>query len=141
MKVEAMLWVLVLASLALAIVSRRYRKYGLIVVGVAVLAIVATVALVRRAETWTPPASTAPTQYSKRVDFEQTHVEKLDQEDPEAKNRIGVSELRFDQVRPNAEWQPGTFESIHARLHNDSARFTLTDYAYNLEVQDCAGGA
>jgi hypothetical protein len=137
MKVEAMLWVLVLLSLALAAVSRRYRKYGLAVVGIALLAIVATVALVRKDETWVPPSSSAPAQYSKRVDFEQSHVEKLDKEDPEAKNRIGVSEIRFDQVRPSAEWQPGTFESIHARLYNDSARFTLTDYAYYLEVQDC----
>jgi hypothetical protein len=136
MKVEAMLWVLVLASLALAIVSRKYRKYGLAVVGIAVLAIVAIVALVRKDETWAPPSTSTPAQM-KRVDFEQSHVEKLDKEDPEAKNRIGVSEIRFDQVRPYEEWQPGTFESIHARLYNDSARFTLTDYAYYLEVQDC----
>jgi hypothetical protein len=136
MKVGAILWMLVLASLALAAVSRRYRKYGLAVVGIALLAIVATVALVRKDETWTPPSSSAPAQ-SKRVDFEQSHVEKLDKEDPEAKNRIGVSEIRFDQARPSAEWQPGTFESIHARLYNDSPRFTLTDYAYYLEVQDC----
>jgi hypothetical protein len=139
MKVEAMLWVLVLASLALAIVSRRYRKYGLIVVGIAVLAIVATVAFVKRDETWTPPSS-APAQYSKRVDFEQSHVEKLDKEDPGAQNRIDVSEIRFDQTRPTAEWEPGRFESIRARLYNDSARYTLTDYAYHLEVQDCVSG-
>lgn len=29
MKVETMLWMLILVSLALAIVSRKYRKYGL----------------------------------------------------------------------------------------------------------------
>jgi hypothetical protein len=140
MKVQAMLWVLVLASLALAIVSRRYRKYGLIVVGISVLAIVATVAFVRRDETWTPPALSAPAQASKRVDFEQVHVEKLDKVDPEARDRIGVSEIRFDEARPYAEWQPGSFDSVHARLYNDSARFTLTDYAYDLEVQDCVTG-
>ena len=137
MKVEAMLWVLILVSLALAIASRKYRKYGLVVVGLALVTIVAVIALVRKNEILTPASSSVPTQHLKRVDFEQSHVEKLDKEDPEAKNRIDKSEIRFDQVRPSVGPEPGTFESIHARLYNDSARFTLTDYAYYLEVQDC----
>lgn len=137
MKVEAMLWVLILLSLALAIVSRKYRKYGLVVIGFSVVTIVAVIALVRKSEVLTPASSSVPAQHSKRVDFEQSHVEKLDKEDPEAKNRIDVSEIRFDQVRPSADSEPGTFESIHARLYNDSARFALTDYAYYLVVQDC----
>jgi hypothetical protein len=33
--------------------------------------------------------------------------------------------------------EPGTLEAVRARLYNDSARFTLTDYSYALVVQDC----
>jgi hypothetical protein len=137
MKVEAMLWILILVSIAFAIASRKYRKYGLIVIGFAVMMIVAVIVLVKKDEIPTPALPSLPAQRSKRVDFEQLHVEKLDKEDPEAKNRIDVSEIRFDQIRPSSNSEPGTIESIRARLYNDSARFTLTDYAYYLVVQDC----
>jgi hypothetical protein len=136
MKLEAMLWMLILVSLALAIVSRKYRQYGLVVLGLAVATMVVVIALVRKNDLSTAPPS-LQTRQSIRVDFEQSHVEKLDREDPEAKRRIAVSEIRFDQVRLSTESQPGTFESIRARLYNDSTRFTLTDYAYYLVIQDC----
>src|SRR3981081_1924080 len=100
MKVEAMLWVLILVALALAIVSRRYRKYGLAIVGLAVVTIVAIIVLARRSEIPPPLSSSLSVQHSKRIDFEQMHIEKLDQEDPEAKTRINVTEIRFDQIRP-----------------------------------------
>jgi hypothetical protein len=132
-----MLWILTLVSIAFAIASRKYRKYGLIVIGFAVMMIVAVIVLVKKDEIPTPALPSLPAQRSKRVDFEQLHVEKLDKEDPEAKNRIDVSEIRFDQIRPSSNSEPGTIESIRARLYNDSARFTLTDYAYYLVVQDC----
>jgi len=132
-----MLWVLILLSLAFAIASRKYRTFGLAVVGLAIATIVAVIALVKKNETATAPASSASVQQPRRIDFEQSHVEKLDKSDPDAKNRIGVSEIRFEQVRPSVDSEPGTFESIHARLYNDSGRFTLTDYAYYLVVQDC----
>jgi hypothetical protein len=74
------------------------------------------------------------------VDFEQSHIEKLDRMDPEAKNRIKVSEIRFDSIIPSTGAEPGTFESIRARLYNDSARFALTDFGYYLAVQDCIAG-
>ena len=141
MKIEAMLWVLMLVSLALAIVSRSYRRYGLIISGVAVVAIVSFIVLARDNET--PESAAAPSgvpgQTSKRVDFERVHVEKLDKQDPEARNRIGVSEIRFDQIGPSVGSEAGTFESIRARLYNDSQRFALTDYGYYLAVQDCIG--
>jgi hypothetical protein len=137
MKVEAMLWILILVSIAFAIASRKYRKYGLIVIGCAVMMIVAVIVLVKKDEIPAPALPSLPAQQPKRVDFEQLHVEKLDKEDPEAKNRIDVSEIRFDQIRPSSNSEPGTIESIRARLYNDSARFTLTDYAYYLVVQDC----
>jgi hypothetical protein len=137
MKVEAMLWVLVLVSLALAIVSPKYRKYGLVVVGLSIVGIVAIIVLARNDEIPAPTPSSAPIQQSKRVDFEQSHIEKLDRMDPEARNRINVSEIRFDSIAPSTGTEPGTFESIRARLYNDSARFALSDYGYYLAVQDC----
>jgi hypothetical protein len=137
MKAEAILWIFILASLALAIVSRKYRKYGLAAIGFAAVAIIIVIMLQRKDEV--PPAAPPdlPIRHSQRVDFEQSHVEKLDKEDPEAKNRIAVSEIRFDQIRASEGAEPGTIESIRARLYNDSARFDLTDYAYYLVVQDC----
>src|ERR1700722_712114 len=137
MKAEVILWIVILASLALAIVSRKYRKYGLVAIGFAAVAIVFVIGLQRKDEV--PPAAPPdfPVRHSQRVDFEQSHVEKLDKEDPEAKNRIAVSEIRFDQIRASEGAEPGTIESIRARLYNDSARFDLTDYAYYLVVQDC----
>jgi hypothetical protein len=137
MKVEAMLWVLVLVSLALAIVSPKYRKYGLVVVGLSIVGIVAIIVLARNDAIPAPTPSGAPIQQSQRVDFEQSHIEKLDRMDPEAKNRINVSEIRFDSIAPSTGTEPGTFESIRARLYNDSTRFALSDYGYYLAVQDC----
>ncbi|HEY0799858.1 MAG TPA: hypothetical protein VGD54_03380 [Steroidobacteraceae bacterium] len=88
--------------------------------------------------TFMPSVATQPsTQQSKHVDFEQFHIENLDKEDPEAKNRIAVAEIRFDQIRSQGDSEAGTIGSIRARLYNESARFTLTDYAYYLVVQDC----
>jgi hypothetical protein len=140
MKVEAMLWVLVLVSLALAIVSPKYRKYGLVVVGLSIVGIVAIIVLARNDEIPAAAPSSVPLERPSRVDFEQSHVEKLDAEDPQAKNRIKVSEIRFDSITPSTGTEPGTFESIRARLYNDSTRFALTDYGYYLAVQDCIAG-
>src|SRR6202041_3409009 len=137
MKVEALLWVLSLVSRGLAIVSRKYRRFGLAGIGLAVAVIVTVVVLPRKNEMAAPASASVPAQRSTRVDFEQQHVQKLDQEDPQARNRIQVSEIRFDQINPSMDVEPGTFESIRARLYNDSARFALTDYGYYLAVQDC----
>ncbi len=135
-----MLWVLVLVSLALAIVSPKYRKYGLVVVGLSIVGIVAIIVLARNDEIPAAAQSSVPIQQPSRVDFEKSHVEKLDAEDPQARNRIKVSEIRFDSITPSTGTEPGTFESIRARLYNDSTQFTLTDYGYYLAVQDCIAG-
>jgi hypothetical protein len=140
MKVEAMLWVLVLVSLALAIVSPKYRKYGLVVVGLSIVGIVAIIVLARNDEIPAAAQSSVPVQRPSRVDFEKSHVEKLDAVDPQARNRIKVSEIRFDSIIPSTGTEPGTFESISARLYNDSTQFSLTDYGYYLAVQDCIAG-
>ncbi len=137
MKVEAMLWVLILVALALAIVSPTYRKYGLVVVGLAIMAVVLLIVLTDSNKPLTPVSAGPAAQQSKRVDFEQLHVDKLDIKDPQARNRIALSEVRFDQITPSEGSESGTFESIRARLYNDSTRFALTDYGYYLVVQDC----
>jgi hypothetical protein len=137
MKAEAILWIVILVSLALAVVSGKHRKSGLVVLGFSAAAIVAVIVLQRKDEISPAAPPDVPARHSQRVDFEQSHVEKLDQEDPEAKVRIGVSEIRFDQIRASEGPEPGTIASISARLYNDSARFALTDYAYYLAVQDC----
>ncbi|MDP9089733.1 MAG: hypothetical protein M3O26_13460 [Pseudomonadota bacterium] len=141
MKVEAMLWILVLVSVALAIASPKHRARSLMAGGIIIVAIVAIVVFTKRGDV---PISTLPAvaaqatpQQPKHVDFERFHIENLDEKDPEARNRIAISEIRFEQIRPEVGSQPGTIGAIGARLYNDSARFALTDYAYYLVVQDC----
>jgi hypothetical protein len=141
MRFEVLLWVVILASLALAIASSKHRSLSLIAVGVAVAAIVTIILVASKNGVVTPPASSAQVEHAQRVDFEALHIEKLDKEDPHAKARIGLSEVRFDQIRPFPGADARTIESIHARLYNDSAHFALTDYAYYLVVQDCAANA
>jgi hypothetical protein len=143
MKIEAMLWILVLVSVAIAIVSTKHRTYSLIAAGGIILAIVAIVVLTDQRK---PPPSALPTvtappaapAAAKRVDFEKFHIENLDKVDPEARNRIPIKEIRFEQIRSQVGPGAGTIESIRARLYNDSTRYALTDYAYYLAVQDCA---
>ncbi|HEY0747978.1 MAG TPA: hypothetical protein VGD63_14865 [Steroidobacteraceae bacterium] len=140
MKVEVMLWMLVLVSVALAVLSPKYRAQSLMAGGIIIVAIVAIVVLAKRSEapTSTLPGLTAQApQQPKHVDFERFHIENLDKNDPEAKNRIAVTEIRFDQIRPEAGSQPGTIGSVAARLYNDSPHFSLSDFAYYLVVQDC----
>jgi hypothetical protein len=134
-----------LISVAIAIASPKYRAYCLGAAGIAIATIVGIVTLTKRDE---PVRSSAPAVAARspapeprHVDFEQLHIENLDSKDPEAKNRIGVTELRFAQIQTDPGASPGTFRLIRARLYNGSARYTLTDYAYYLEVQDCAGSS
>lgn len=141
MKLEAILWVVLLVSVAIAIASPKYRAYCLAAAGLALATILGIVTLTKRAE---PVKSSSPADAQRaasvpqHVDFEQLHIENLDRKDPDAKNRIAATEIRFDQIRPELGSDPGTIRLIRARLHNNSARYMLTDYAYYLEVQDCA---
>jgi hypothetical protein len=142
MKLEATLWILLLLSAAVAFALPKYRAYCLMVAGAVLLSIVAVLVLTKRDEHAKSAPAHAPTASSavqpQPVDFERLHMENMDKKDPDAKNRIGLAELRFDQLRPEFGSQPGTIRLIHARLYNDAARYTLTDYAYYLAVQDCA---
>src|SRR5450755_2826997 len=138
MKLEAMLWIVVLILVALAFLFPKNRSFSLSAIGVAIVAIVAIVVIAKRGEPITLGATALPAVEKKPVDFEQLHVEKLDKADPAAKNRIRVEEIRFDQVRAEAGAERGSVgAAIVARLYNDSAAYTLTDYGYYLVVQDC----
>jgi hypothetical protein len=141
MKLEAMLWIVVFILVALAFLFPKTRSFSLSAIGVAIVAIVAIVVIAKRGEP-TPLGAAAPPVVERRpVDFEQLHVEKLDKTDPASKSRIRVDEIRFEQVRAEAGAERGSVgTTIVARLYNDSAAYTLTDYGYYLVVQDCIKG-
>jgi hypothetical protein len=138
MKIEAMLWILVLILVALAFLFPKTRTFSLSAIGVAIVTIVAIVVIAKRGEPVAPVAQVSAAPFEQKpVDFERFHIDNLDKADPEAKNRIPVAEIRFDQVRAEAGAQRGGIGRIAARLYNDSATYALTDYGYYLVVQDC----
>jgi hypothetical protein len=137
MKIEVMLWIVVFILVALAFLFPKTRSFSLSVIAVAIVAIVAIVVVSKRGEPLTLGATAPLAVAQKPVDFEQFHVEKLDKADPEAKSRIRVEEIRFNQVRSEAGAERGSVGMILARLYNDSTTYTLTDYGYYLVVQDC----
>ncbi len=108
MKIEAMLWIVVLILVALAFLFPKTRSFSLSAIGLAIVAIVLIVVIAKRPEPLAPPVAAPPAVEQKPVDFERFHVEKLDRADPEAKTRIRVEEIRFDQIRAVAgvrTWQ------------------------------------
>jgi hypothetical protein len=137
MKIEAMLWIVVFILVALAFLFPKTRSFSLSAIGVAIVAIVVIVVIAQREEPVAPVATAPPAVEQKPVDFERFHIENLDRADPEAKNRIRLSEIRFDQIRAQTGAERGSIGKIVARLYNDSATYTLTDYGYYLVVQDC----
>jgi hypothetical protein len=137
MKIEAMLWIVVFVLVALAFLFPKTRGFSLSAIGVAIFAIVVIVVVAKRVEPVAPVAAAPPAVEQKPVDFERFHIENLDKADPEAKNRIRVEEIRFDQIRAEVGAERGSIGRIVARLYNDSTTFTLTDYGYDLVVQDC----
>ena len=132
-----MLWIVVLILVALAFLFPKTRAFSLSAIGVAIVAIVLIVVIAKRGEPVALGAAAPPPVEQKPVDFERFHIENLDKTDPEAKNRIPVAEIRFDQVRAEAGVERGGIGRVVARLYNDSATYTLTDYGYYLVVQDC----
>jgi hypothetical protein len=137
MKIEAMLWIVVLILVALSFLFPKTRSFSLSAIGVAIVAIVAIVVIAKRGQPPTLGATATAAIEKKPINFERFLVEKLDKADPEAKNRIRVEEIRFDQVRAEAGAERGSIGTVIARLYNDSATYTLTDYGYYLVVQDC----
>jgi hypothetical protein len=137
MKIEAMLWIVVFILVALAFLFPKTRALSLYAIGVAIVAIVVIVVNSKRGEPVALGTAAPPAVEQKPVDFERFHIDNLDKADPEAKNRIRVQEIRFDQIRAQAGAERGSIGRIVARLYNDSATYTLTDYGYDLVVQDC----
>jgi hypothetical protein len=137
MKIEAMLWIVVFILVALAFLFPKTRALSLSAIGVAIVAIVLIVVIAKRGEPVALGRAPPPAVEQKPVDFERFHIENLDKADPEAKNRIGVGEIRFDQIRAEVGAERGSIGTIVARLYNDSPAYTLTDYGYDLVVQDC----
>ena len=137
MKIEAMLWMVVFVLVALAFLFPKTRSFSLSAIGVSIVAIVVIVVIANRGEPIAPEVAVAPSVEQRPVDFERFHVENLDKADPEAKNRIRVNEIRFDQIRGEAGMERGSIARVVARLYNDSATYTLTDFGYYLVVQDC----
>lgn len=137
MKIEAMLWIVVFVLVALAFLFPKTRGFSLSAIGVAVISLVAIVVIAKRGDPLAVGTAAPPNAVQRPVDFERFHLEKLDKTDPEAKNRIPVTEIRFDQIRAEAGAERGSVGRIVARLYNDSTAYTLTDYGYYLVVQDC----
>jgi hypothetical protein len=138
MKIEAMLWIVVLILVALAFLFPKSRSFSLSAIGVTIVSIVVIVVIVAKRPEPLALVATAPQAAAQKpVDFERFLVDKLDKADPEAKNRIRVEEIRFDQIRAEVGAERGSLGAIVARLYNDSATYTLTDYGYHLVVQDC----
>jgi hypothetical protein len=137
MKIEAMLWMVVFILVALAFLFPKTRAFSLSAIGVAIVAIAVIVVIAKRGEPVAAGAAVPRAVEQKPVDFERFHIENLDKADPEAKNRIRVAEIRFDEIRAETGAERGSIGKVVARLYNDSATYTLTDYGYYLVVQDC----
>jgi hypothetical protein len=137
MKLEEVLWTLVLVLLALAFLFPKRRSLSLAALAAAIVAIVSLVLFAEHGRPGAPAAPTPTVTAKVPVDFEKFHVAKLDQSDPEAKNRILVAEIHFEEVRAEPGSDRGIIGTVIARLYNDSALYTLTDYGYHLIVRDC----
>ncbi len=137
MKIEAMLWIVVLVLVALAFLFPKTRAFSFSAIGVAIVAIVVIVVIARRGEPVAPSVAAPSVAEQKPVDFERFHIENLDKADPQAKNRIRLADLRFEQLRAEPRGERGGIGRVVARLYNDSAAYTLTDYGYDLVLQDC----
>jgi hypothetical protein len=137
MRIEAMLWIVVFVLVALAFLYPKTRAFSLSAIAVAIVAVVGIVVFAKRGEPVGLVTAAPPAVEKKPVDFERFQIEKLDKVDPEAKNRIRVAEIRFDQIHAEPGAERGSIATIVARLYNDSATYTLTDFGYDLVVQDC----
>jgi hypothetical protein len=127
-------------ALGLALAPTRFRKIGFAVAGTILSVFVILVLINRRSAPDNhaiAEAKALPKPESRRFDFDQYERDKKDKEDPDARTRIALSEVRFDQIKPTLGIDAGTIQAVRARLYNDSQQYTLTDYSYYLRVQDC----
>jgi hypothetical protein len=136
-----MKWLFAAVLVLLAVLSPKFRKFGLVLAGLLILAMVIIMTTSRDqpapATVAAPATAPIPSVGSTRMqDSEDYRIDRLDKEDPDAKGRIPLTAVRLVQVEPTFT-PSGSMQSIHARLYNDSPRFTLTDYSYYLAVKDC----
>jgi hypothetical protein len=136
-----MLWLFAAVVSVLAVLSTRFRKFGLAPAAAVIVIIVIVIALNEQNKPTAQPAviySNIKTAAGNRMlDHDEYEIELQDKDDPEAKGRIPTAEVRFGEIQPIFGTQSGTIQSIQARLHNDSKRFSLTNYSYYLVVRDC----
>jgi hypothetical protein len=136
-----MVWIFAAVVLLLALLSPSFRKFGFVLAGAAILVIVVLILLNERNKPNPAPAAidskAKPATHSRISDLDDYLIERQDKDDPEAKSRISLAEVRFGQIKPTFGPQANAIQSIQARLYNDSKRFSLTDYSYYLVVQDC----
>src|ERR1700704_823205 len=112
MKIEAMLWIVVFVLVALAFLFPKTRAFSLSAIGVAIVAIVLIVVIANRGRPTALGAAAPLSVEQKPVDFERFHIENLDKADPEAKNRIRMEEIRFDQIRAEAGVERGSIGKV-----------------------------
>ena len=135
-----MIWIFLAVAALLIFASPVVRNTGFAILGtgfvVFLLIVISNRPAAQAPATAVQPQANADAT-SKKFDFDQYHQEKKDREDPDAKTRIPLSAVHFDQIQSVPGIDAGTIRTIRARLYNDSTQFTLTDYSYYLEVQDC----
>jgi hypothetical protein len=136
-----MVWIFAAVVFLLALLSPRSRKFGLALAGATIVVIVALILLNERNKPNPAPVAMdskrSPAIRSRVADLDDYLIERQDKDDPQAKNRISLTEVRFEQIKATFGPQADAIQSIQARLYNDSKRFSLTDYSYYLVVQDC----
>src|SRR5476649_2917768 len=118
-----MVWIVATVVLLLALLSPKSRKFGLALAGAAILMIVALIVVNERNKPSPAPLAidpkAKPAIHSRVSDLDDYLVERHDKEDPEAKSRISLSEVRFGKIKPTFGPQANAIQSIEARLYND----------------------
>jgi hypothetical protein len=135
-----LIWIFAIVLIALAVLSPSFRRFGLALAGAAIALIIVLILINDRNKPVSAPVAevqSTPTPRQKMMDHDEYMIETQDKRDPDAKRRIALSEVRFGEIQAAAAVPGGVFQSVQARLYNDSPRFTLTDYSYDLIVQDC----
>src|SRR5580698_9337762 len=104
MKLEAILWIVLLVSVAIAIASPKYRAYCLVAAGIALTTIAGIVTLTKHDEpTKTSSLGVAAQPRApepQHADFDQLHIENLDRNYLFFFKQKTAYEIRFDQIRP-----------------------------------------
>ena len=143
-----MIWLFATILIALSAFSRGFRRFGLALACAAVVIIVALILINDRVKKVPPPMAERPAAaaHAKMMDHDEYVISVQDKKDPDARYRISLAEVRFGEITPVLDAPLAgalpaapapAFRSVQARLYNDSGRYTLTNYSYDLIVQDC----